>query len=93
MTVKKDPKRQLLGKIAKARGIRLCYPARPLIESFAAHASTLCRTSARRHASHSLPPSTMRQFPGAATIAHAVSGVRLSIMSSSASCIPQASQI
>lgn len=69
------------------------YPARPLIESFAAHASTLCRTSARRHASHSLPPSTMRQFPGAATIAHAVSGVRLSIMSSSASCIPQASQI
>ena len=63
------------------------------IESFVAHASTLCRTSARRHASHSLPPSSMCQFSGAATIAHAVSGVMLSIMSSKASCIPQASQI
>ena len=35
----------------------------------------------------------MRQFSGAATISHAVSGVMLSIMSSKASCIPQASQI
>lgn len=75
------------------RDIRPCCPARPLIESFAVPASTLCRTSARRHASHSLPPSSMRQFSGAATIAHAVSGVMLSIMSSKASCIPQASQI
>lgn len=75
------------------RDIRPCCPARPLIENFAAHASILCRTSARRHASHSLPPSSMRQFSGAATIAHAVSGVMLSIISSKASCIPQASQI
>ena len=35
----------------------------------------------------------MRQFPGAATIAHAVSGVRLFAISSIASAIPQESQM
>lgn len=85
--------KQIANETGYNNDIRPCCPARPLIESFAAHASTLCRTSARRHASHSLPPSSMRQFSGAATIAHAVSGVVLSIMSSKASCIPQASQI
>ena len=74
-----DPKRLL------QTDIRLCCLARLLLRSSASRASIPCRTSVHPRGLRLSLPSFMRQFSGAATMAHAVNGIWLSIMSSMAS--------